>query len=48
MFRNLEEYAERLGGKRRGLLSRVLRFKVLVFCSVLAIGTRLTIIMNLD
>lgn len=48
MFRSLEEHAERFHGKRLGLLSRVLRFKVLVFGSVLAIGSLLTIIMSLD
>ena len=48
MFRSLEEHAGRFRGKRPGLLSRVLRFKVLVFGSVLAIGTLLTIITNLD
>ena len=48
MFRTLEEHAERFHGKGPGLLARVLRFKLLVFGSVLAIGTLLTIALALD
>jgi hypothetical protein len=48
MFRTLEEHAERFHGKRPGLIARMFRFKMLVFGSVLAIGTLLTIVMGLD
>ena len=47
MFRTLEEHAERFHGKGPSLLTRVLRFKMLVFGSVFAIGTLLTIVMAL-
>jgi hypothetical protein len=48
MFRTLEEHVERFHGKRPGLIARMIRFKMLVFGSVLAIGTLLTIVMGLD
>lgn len=48
MFRTLEEHAERFYGKRPGVISRMLRFKILVFGSGLAIGTLLTILMALE
>lgn len=47
MFRTLEEHAERFHGRRPGLIARMFRFKMLVFGSVLAIGTLLTIAMSL-
>jgi hypothetical protein len=48
MFRILEEHAEGFHGKRTGLITRLVRFKMLVFGSVLAIGTLLTIVMSLE
>jgi hypothetical protein len=48
MFRTLEEHAERFHGNSPGLLARIVRFKLLVFSSVLAIGTLLTIALALD
>jgi hypothetical protein len=48
MFRTLEEHAEQFHGKGPGLLARVLRFKLLTFGSILAIGTLLTVLMALD
>jgi hypothetical protein len=48
MFRTLEEHGERFHGKRPGLLARIVRLKVLMFGSVVAIGTLLTIVMALD
>jgi|GEM_PF-3355636 len=48
MFRTLEEHVERFHGKRPGLLARIIRFKILVFGSVLMIGTLLTIILALE
>lgn len=48
MFRTLEEHAERFHGKGPGLIARIVRFKMLVFGSVLAIGTLLTIVMSLE
>jgi hypothetical protein len=47
MFRTLEEHAERFYGKRPGPLARIVRFKMLVFGSALAIGTVLSIVMAL-
>jgi len=48
MFKTLEEHAERFYGKRPGLLTRIVRFKVLVISSVLMIGTLLTIILAME
>lgn len=48
MFRTLEEYAERFHGKRPGLIAQIVRFKMLVFGSVLVIGTVLTVAMSLE
>jgi hypothetical protein len=48
MFRTLEEHAERFNGNRPGPLVRIVQFKMLVFGSVLAIGTLLSIVMALD
>jgi hypothetical protein len=48
MFRTLEEHAERFYGKRSGPLAPIVRLKMLVFGSVLAIGTVLSILVTLD
>lgn len=48
MFRTLEEHTERFHGKGPGLIARMFRFKMLVFGSVLAIGTLLTIVMGFN
>lgn len=48
MFRTIEEHAERFHGKRPGLFASILRFKLMVLGSVMAIGTLLTVVMNLD
>ena len=47
MFRTLEEHVERFYG-RTSLLTRTVRFRVLVISSVLVIGTLLSIVISLD